>query len=510
MKTRARLWALCLIAGTLSPLLLPAAAFAATPPPFPTCNLFINPSVIGPGDTTNIRWTSTNATGGAITNVGNVGPSGSKAIIPPPAQIVTYVGSFTGPGGTANCQASVQISYGADTGASGASGGSLQNQPVNPNPVQSGASGGLAPAAGGGGTIGGAGTQPALVQCGTGSGAGALNCEACNLAQLVSNIINFAIGLSIPLAAVLFAWAGILYFSSGANPGNKEQAKGIFSNALIGFLIAITAWLVINTLLHVLLNGGQAGFRQGNWFTVQCSSGIGTGVGQRNISGTFSQVLNSILPGVNTNPLVITSNQLQTPPPGGACDVSLGGCFDSSGTAVSSGPGGSCSSGYVYTESATEYWCQNPNNPSDWQETFGPDSYGGTNNPNYSGSGTISSGDIAAAALAYQGANTSAGPDNGNLACAWAVNNVLQSAGIAPIDGNSVYSMEQALIGGRGTGVDQYTAQAGDIVIFGGMSHVGICENAGCTQVLSNSSSNATFTSEYPPTAGSRIYRVNR
>ena len=133
--------------------------------------------------------------------------------------------------------------------------------------------------------------------------------------------------------------------------------------------------------------------------------------------------------------------------------------------------------------------------------------------PNTSGltaGGGAGNGDIAAAAAAYQNTNTSGGPDGGNLACAWAVNNVLKNAGIPPIDGDSVPAMEQALAGGRGTQVQQSGAQAGDIVILGGMSHVGICYDANCTQVISNSSSNATFSSMYPPTAGSHFYRVNK
>ena len=122
----------------------------------------------------------------------------------------------------------------------------------------------------------------------------------------------------------------------------------------------------------------------------------------------------------------------------------------------------------------------------------------------------------AAAALAYQGSNTSAGPDGGNLACAWAVNNVLAQAGIPPIDGNNfVDQMQTQLDNGRGTEVTQATAQPGDIVIENNdtMSHVGICINVGCTQVLSNSSSKATFSSISDATMGTGIapdiYHVN-
>jgi hypothetical protein len=123
---------------------------------------------------------------------------------------------------------------------------------------------------------------------------------------------------------------------------------------------------------------------------------------------------------------------------------------------------------------------------------------------------------IAAATNAYIGASTAAGPDGGNKACAWAVNNILKNAGIAPIDGDSVPRMEAALLSGRGSLIEQSSAVPGDIVIQAQTSHVGICLNVGCTQVISNASGNATFTwrsgTDFAPSykAGpGRIYRVN-
>ncbi|MDP2594195.1 MAG: hypothetical protein Q8P36_02560 [bacterium] len=125
---------------------------------------------------------------------------------------------------------------------------------------------------------------------------------------------------------------------------------------------------------------------------------------------------------------------------------------------------------------------------------------------------------IASAATAYVGTPTNLGPDAGNLACAWAVNNVLKNAGIASIDGNSVALMEAELKAGRGTLVSQSDARAGDIVVLntgsgvGDRRHVGFCENDGCTSTISNSSSRAAFVNRNDVTLGSgiptRIYRV--
>jgi predicted RNA-binding Zn ribbon-like protein len=74
--------------------------------------------------------------------------------------------------------------------------------------------------------------------------------------------------------------------------------------------------------------------------------------------------------------------------------------------------------------------------------------------------------------------------------------------------------MEAALQSGRGTLISPSAAQAGDIVIEGNDGHVGICMNDGCTQVLSNSSSKASFSwvsgTNFSGTGGtSRVYQLN-
>ena len=126
-------------------------------------------------------------------------------------------------------------------------------------------------------------------------------------------------------------------------------------------------------------------------------------------------------------------------------------------------------------------------------------------------SGVLSGGiqqRILSATLAYKGSSTAAGPGGGNLACAWAINNILRNAGIAAVDGDSVKEMERVLVSGRGARINQSDAVGGDLVLLIGArtssgktgNHVGVCLNNGCTSVLSNSSSRATFSWPSGPT----------
>ena len=124
---------------------------------------------------------------------------------------------------------------------------------------------------------------------------------------------------------------------------------------------------------------------------------------------------------------------------------------------------------------------------------------------------------IAQVAQQMKGMDTSAGPDGGNQACAWSVNRVLKRAIGRTIGSNPNYvpSVEAALQSGAGTPVNASQAVAGDIVIASNQAHIGICQNTGCTSVLSNSSSRARFSWEsstnfdgYYGGRSSRIYRV--
>ena len=346
--------------------LTPAAfVFAQTGAPPPSCQLLFQTGIdytgapilsdsvtIPTGGAVTLVWQSQNATGGNITGVGSVGPSGSMNILPP-SPIVSnpyitvpedvFTGTFTGPGGTATCQTVVIVS-------SGSSGTSAQTttatSPTTPAPTTA-----TTPSSPNGG----------LVPCGTGEKINsnqpgttpnqndATGCQACNLAQLVSLIINFVIGLSIPIAAALFAYAGVLYFTSGANPANKEKAKAVFKHVLIGFIIAITGWLVVNTLLHALLDGGKL-FSGGNWFTIQCTTQ------PRVVDATLNQVLSSLpMLGGSSNSLTTAG----TSAGGGAIDPDTGAYVNNE----SAGPAGTCGSGYTYMQEGGDVSTANCFNP---------------------------------------------------------------------------------------------------------------------------------------------------
>lgn len=94
-------------------------------------------------------------------------------------------------------------------------------------------------------------------------------CQMCSLAKLVQNVINFTILLAIPLAAVLFAWAGALYITARGDTGQIEKAHGIFGKVALGFVLALSGWLIVNTILVTIAK--PSAFASGSsFFTILC------------------------------------------------------------------------------------------------------------------------------------------------------------------------------------------------------------------------------------------------
>ena len=80
-----------------------------------------------------------------------------------------------------------------------------------------------------------------------------VDCKYDHLIELVNKIITFLLtGVAIPLAAVMFAYAGFLMFTSGGVEGKLTQAKQLMWGVLWGMIIAFGAWVIIQTVLTAL------------------------------------------------------------------------------------------------------------------------------------------------------------------------------------------------------------------------------------------------------------------
>lgn len=87
-------------------------------------------------------------------------------------------------------------------------------------------------------------------------------CGFNELLEMVNKVVKFIIfDLAIPIAAIMFAYAGIILLISGGDSSQKTKAKQIFLGVAIGLVVAVGAWLIIETILKTLgYNGSWIGF----------------------------------------------------------------------------------------------------------------------------------------------------------------------------------------------------------------------------------------------------------
>lgn len=101
-------------------------------------------------------------------------------------------------------------------------------------------------------------------------------CNACHVVQLGNNILRWLIGVLTIVFALVTAWAGFGLVTSGGNTQAKTQAKSLMTNAIIGFLIVLAAWLIVDTLLKSLLSEENGNLQGRPWSQVECMEQTGT------------------------------------------------------------------------------------------------------------------------------------------------------------------------------------------------------------------------------------------
>lgn len=77
-------------------------------------------------------------------------------------------------------------------------------------------------------------------------------CGFTDLIRLIQRIIEYIFVLILPLAALVFAYAGFLYLTSGGSASKRDAARKAMTNVLIGIIIVMLAWIAVKTLLVAL------------------------------------------------------------------------------------------------------------------------------------------------------------------------------------------------------------------------------------------------------------------
>lgn len=75
-------------------------------------------------------------------------------------------------------------------------------------------------------------------------------CDFGMLVSLINRFIKFLIVyFATPLAAIIFAYAGFTYITSGGSSEKAKHAKAMIMKVFVGYIVALAAYLIINTIL---------------------------------------------------------------------------------------------------------------------------------------------------------------------------------------------------------------------------------------------------------------------
>ncbi len=93
----------------------------------------------------------------------------------------------------------------------------------------------------------------------------ATGCSLCDGVKVAVNIINIMTELAVILTVGMTVYGAIMLMISGGSEERVRKGRGIITSAVIGLVIVLVGWLIINTVLHLLT--GNINFP---WADIQC------------------------------------------------------------------------------------------------------------------------------------------------------------------------------------------------------------------------------------------------
>lgn len=77
--------------------------------------------------------------------------------------------------------------------------------------------------------------------------------------QVIQNIINFGITLSILLSTIYLVITGFAFMTSGGSSEARSKAKTRFANVFIGLVVLLCAWLIVDFVMKTVYDAGKFG-----------------------------------------------------------------------------------------------------------------------------------------------------------------------------------------------------------------------------------------------------------
>jgi hypothetical protein len=98
------------------------------------------------------------------------------------------------------------------------------------------------------------GEKNPIVPCGIKS-LGQPECNLCYIGTTIMNLTDFLIYyIALPATALLIAAGGIILLIAGPSEGLNTLGKNILTSTIIGIIIVLMAWIIVDTIIKVLTN----------------------------------------------------------------------------------------------------------------------------------------------------------------------------------------------------------------------------------------------------------------
>ena len=90
-------------------------------------------------------------------------------------------------------------------------------------------------------------------------------CSLCDGLQVAINIVNDLTTLAIIITVGMIVYGAVRMMLSGGSETLVKEARGIITSAVIGLVIVLCGWLIVNTFIHIL--SGNIDFP---WANIKC------------------------------------------------------------------------------------------------------------------------------------------------------------------------------------------------------------------------------------------------
>ncbi len=82
------------------------------------------------------------------------------------------------------------------------------------------------------------------------------DCTLGSLFDMVNGIIDWVVGILTLVAVGIMVYAGFRLVTSAGDTSAMKEAKSMMTNVIIGFVILLSAWAIVNTVLSMLTSRG--------------------------------------------------------------------------------------------------------------------------------------------------------------------------------------------------------------------------------------------------------------